>query len=140
MFSVACTAVLQKTDVYAAQCNGVETSLIECEDDGKAGSGIFQILKKVLDILTVLIGVAAFAVCGSCSEFPNNCSFVQFALCKNMLNVLADIRFATFIQFNKLGLRQPHGLVLDFDVNMGQPVIRLVYEDFSLLLTHMSVS
>ena len=140
MFSVACTAVFRSANVCAASCNGVETSLIECEDDGKAGSGIFQLLKKVLDILTVLIGVVAFAVCSSCSEFPNNLNLVQFALCKNMFNVLADIRFATFIQFNKLGLRQPHGLVLDFDVNMGQTVIRLVDEDFSLLLTHMSVS
>lgn len=59
MFSVACTAVFRSANVYAASCNGVETSLIECEDDGKAGSGIFQLLKKVLDIMTVLIGVVA---------------------------------------------------------------------------------
>lgn len=59
MFSVACTAVFRSANVYAASCNGVETSLIECEDDGKAGSGIFQLLKKVLDIMTALIGVVA---------------------------------------------------------------------------------
>lgn len=60
---IALSAVLSisafSSSAYAASCNGVETSLIECEDDGKAGSGIFQILKKVLDIMTALIGVAA---------------------------------------------------------------------------------
>ena len=55
----ACSVNFGNVKVSAASCNGVETSLIECEDDGKAGSGIFQILKKVMDILAALVGIAA---------------------------------------------------------------------------------
>ena len=57
--TIACVPVIASTSVFATSCNGVETSLIECDDDGKAGSGIFQILKKVLDIATILVGIAA---------------------------------------------------------------------------------
>lgn len=41
----------------ANSCGGVETSIIECEDDDGKGSGIFHILNLVVDIMTIGVGV-----------------------------------------------------------------------------------
>lgn len=46
---------------YAARCGGVDTSIIDCEeeeDDGEGG-GIFSILRMVVQILTYAVGVLA---------------------------------------------------------------------------------
>lgn len=54
-FGVA-TALPQKT--FAAECGGVDTSIIDCDDDGENGNGIFAILLIVLNVLTFGIGIA----------------------------------------------------------------------------------
>lgn len=54
-FGVA-TALPQKT--FAAECGGVPTSVIDCDDDGENGNGIFAILLIVLNVLTFGIGIA----------------------------------------------------------------------------------
>lgn len=49
-------ALPQKT--FAAECGGVPTSVIDCEDSGENGGGIFAILLIVLNVLTFGIGIA----------------------------------------------------------------------------------
>lgn len=51
---VATTSLVLSTTAYAATCGGVETSLIDCGDDGVMG-----ILKLVVNTLTAGIGIAA---------------------------------------------------------------------------------
>ncbi|MDO4987395.1 MAG: hypothetical protein Q4E46_03775 [Candidatus Saccharibacteria bacterium] len=58
--SVLLCAILA-TQTHAATCNGVETAIVNCADDGKAGSGIYAILRIVLNILTMGIGILGTA-------------------------------------------------------------------------------
>lgn len=55
IFGVTCV-LPQKT--FAAECGGVETSVIDCDDGGDNGGGIFAILLIVLNVLTFGIGIA----------------------------------------------------------------------------------
>ena len=50
-----CVAIT--TQAHAATCNGVETAIVNCAEDGKAGSGIYAILRIIVDILTAGIGI-----------------------------------------------------------------------------------
>lgn len=74
-----------------------------------------------------------FAVCGSCSEFPNSCLLIEFSLLEDMLDMLADIRLARLVQFAHLSLCEPQRLLFKLYVNLGRAVIGRVYDDFVLL-------
>lgn len=41
-----------------ADCGGVDTSVINCDDSGEEGGGIFAILLIVLNVLTFGVGIA----------------------------------------------------------------------------------
>ena len=41
-----------------ADCGGVDTSIIDCDDTGENGGGIFAILLIILNVLTFGIGIA----------------------------------------------------------------------------------
>lgn len=61
VLAVASYAVITPTTV-AADCGGVETSLINCEQTGEGGienTGVWGILLLIINILTVGVGVAA---------------------------------------------------------------------------------
>lgn len=43
--------------VYAA-CGGVDTNIIDCDDDASGGGGIFAVLNVILNVLTWGVGIA----------------------------------------------------------------------------------
>ena len=47
-----------KTEAVFAACGGVETNIIDCNNDGGEGSGVFAVLNVVLQVLTWGIGIA----------------------------------------------------------------------------------
>ena len=61
IFCSVLLCVILATQIHAATCNGVETTIINCADDGKAGSGIYIILRIILNILTMGIGILGTA-------------------------------------------------------------------------------
>ena len=42
-------------------------------------------------IKVVMQNLIVFAICGSCSEFPNNCILLQFLVSKDVCQMFADI-------------------------------------------------
>lgn len=55
---------LTPVSTYAAECGGVQTSVISCSQTGKGGeknSGLWGILLLAINILTAGVGVAALA-------------------------------------------------------------------------------
>lgn len=51
-------ALFAPQNIYATECGGVETSVIDCNDSGEDGGGIFAILLIVLNVLTFGVGIA----------------------------------------------------------------------------------
>jgi hypothetical protein len=65
-------------------------------------------------------------------EFPDSCSPLQFALFKDVLDVLVDRAHVLLEQLGQLPLRQPDRLVLQPHLNARPVVLRLVKNDFRL--------
>lgn len=42
-----------------ADCNGIDTAIIECETTSEPGGAIFSIIKLVIQVMTGIIGVVA---------------------------------------------------------------------------------
>ncbi|NCO10946.1 hypothetical protein GW930_03540 [Candidatus Saccharibacteria bacterium] len=60
--TLAFSAFFVSTPVYAAECAGTSTAIIECEDtgaDGIEGTGLWGLLLLAINILTGGVGVAA---------------------------------------------------------------------------------
>ena len=54
---LVCVGLAFSTNVFAASCSGVDTSILECEGGGD--SGVNHILSSVLEIMTIGIGILA---------------------------------------------------------------------------------
>ena len=51
-------AAINAPVTLAASCGGVETSVINCTDNGESGGGVIAILVIILNVLTVGVGIA----------------------------------------------------------------------------------
>jgi hypothetical protein len=69
------------------------------------------------------------AVCGSCSEKPNNCIFNQFAILKDVLDMLADRPLGLAEQLGQLLLVQPKAFPLQHYVYARGAIFTLVNQE-----------
>jgi len=77
-------------------------------------------------VQVVVSNLILFAVSGSCSEYPNNCIFIQFAIFKDVLDVLTDRALSLAEQLGKLLLVQPQGFGVQHHVDFGTSILALV--------------
>lgn len=57
VFTFAFCMPIFANEVSAKSCAGVNTSILECEEEKNGGEGVIHILNLVMDIMTIGIGV-----------------------------------------------------------------------------------